>query len=89
MAEKEEVTALLLQHGGKYSPAGAVEKGKLQDITELIKDGVDVNPHSAVSRACVHVRILCLCCGCGAGAGACGRVCVEREREEEEETAGS
>jgi hypothetical protein len=80
MAEEEEVKALLREHGGKYSLFGVVEKGMLEDIAELIKEGVDVNQQNAVSRACNRVRILCLCvCAARARARACA--CVERERE--------
>ena len=43
MANKEEVKAVLRQHGGKHSLLVAAEEGMVQDVAELIKGGADVN----------------------------------------------
>ena len=55
MANKEEVKAVLRQHGGKHSLFGAAENGMVQDVAELIKGGADVNQTGFHQRAPLHV----------------------------------
>ena len=53
MAENEEVKALLREHGGKLSFLGTVEKGMLEEVSEWIKEGADVNQQEVVINPCL------------------------------------
>ena len=53
MAANEETKALLREHGGKFSFLGAVEKGMLEELSEFIKEGADVNLRFEVC-VCLH-----------------------------------
>ena len=54
MAHKEEVKAVLRQHGGKHTLLVAAEKGMVQDVAELIKGGADVNQTDSGKHTALH-----------------------------------
>ena len=54
MADKEEVKAVLRQHGGKHSLLGAAQQGMVEDVAELIKGGADVNQTDSYQKAPLH-----------------------------------
>jgi hypothetical protein len=61
-AKNEEVKAALRQHGAKHSLFYAAEKGMLELVADLIKEGADVNEKNHVSlhlslslSLCLHV----------------------------------
>ena len=54
MANKEEVKAVLRQHGGKLSLLVAAVNGMVEDVAELIKGGADVNQTDSVSHLHSH-----------------------------------
>ena len=47
IAEREEVKALLREHGGKHTLLHAVVNNMLEEAAELIKEGADVNQQNA------------------------------------------
>ena len=59
MAHKEEVKAVLRQHGGKHTLLVAAQKGMVQDVAELIKGGADVNQTNSVKRTPLHQAAKC------------------------------
>ena len=58
MANKEEVKAVLRQHGGKHTLLVAAAKGMVEDVAELIKGGADVNQTDSLKRTPLHMAAL-------------------------------
>ena len=54
MANKEEVKAVLRQHGGKHSLLFAAAQGMVEDVAELIKGGADVNQTDSGKHTALH-----------------------------------
>jgi len=60
-AEKDDVKAVLREHGGKHSLFGAGEKNMPEDVAELIKEGADVNQQNQVRGAGPQMETLHMC----------------------------
>ena len=69
--KKEEVKTAMREHGAKHSLFYAAEKGMVELVADLIKEGADVNDKNHVSLKCARNRARLCCC---AEAAACGEV---------------
>ena len=54
--KKEEVKTALREHGAKHSLFYAAEKGMVEQVADLIKEGADVNDKNDVSLKCARNR---------------------------------
>jgi len=67
--KKEEVKTALREHGAKHSLFYAAEKGMVELVADLIKEGADVNEKDNVSLKCARNR-----------ASQCNNVAVPRKQ---------
>ena len=53
LAKNDEVKTALCEHGAKHSLLYAADKGMVELVADLIKEGADVNEKNRVSLNCV------------------------------------
>jgi hypothetical protein len=62
LAKNDEVKTALREYGAKHSLFYAAEKGMVEVVADLIKEGADVNEKNHVSLKCARNRARLCCC---------------------------